>query len=150
MEFRSVLAGGEHRGDALTADLYPKALDRFPVKFWWFAKQGYMPHVWQAAFHSATTDGNVTRFRHLVAGRRGGKTLSAAWEVLFYALHPAEFHRDAHGQENDRALMIWLLAKDYPTGKPSIDTFIDVIRQAGLVKGKDYHYNKSERRFEFI
>jgi len=147
-----VLAGGPHRADALAASEYPVVVERYPVKFWWFAKQGYQPHVWQAAFHGATNDDGETlkRFRHLVAGRRGGKTLSAAWEVLFYALHPREFHRDRHGVESDRSLWIWILAKDYPTGFPALTTLLEVMNQSGLVKGRDYHYNKTERRIEFI
>lgn len=91
----------------------------------------------------------LTRFRHLVAGRRGGKTLSAAWEVLFYALHPEEFHRDAHGVDSARPLWIWALAKDNTLGRPSLNTFIEVIRQTGLIRDKDYRYNKTEKVFEF-
>lgn len=151
MNYRSVLAGGRHSSDWLAQHKYPQLVDRYPVKFWWFAKQGYNPHVFQGLFHGATDDeGHLTQYRHLVAGRRGGKTLSAAWEVLFYALHPSEFHRDAHGEESDRALWIWILAKDYPSGFPSLATLLDVMAQAGLVKGRDYHYNKTERRIEFI
>lgn len=149
MDYRSVLAGGPHRGDVLAERVYPALLETHPTKFWWFVSKGYMPHVWQAVFHGSTTNGRLTRFRHLVAGRRGGKTLSAAWEVLFYALHPSEFHRDAHGIESDRPLWVWILAKDYPTGFPALTTFLDVMRQAGLVKGRDYQHNKTERRIEF-
>src|SRR5690242_8179228 len=150
MNYRSILAGGEHSSDWLAKNEYPRMVDRFPVKFWWFAQHGYNPHVYQALFHGAVDDeSHLTQFRHLVAGRRGGKTLSAAWEVLFYALHPREFHRDAHGEDSDRALWIWILAKDYPSGFPSLATLLDVMGQAGLQKGKDYHYNKTERRIEF-
>lgn len=153
MNFRSVLAGGSHRGGNLTDEWYPRLQDAFPVKFWWFHKHGYEPHIWQMAFHGAFRPeddvATLTRFRHLVAGRRGGKTLSAAWEVLFYALHPREFHRDAHGTDNDRPLWIWVLTKDYPTGFPALTTLLDVMRQAGLVKGRDYQHNKTERRIEF-
>jgi hypothetical protein len=60
----------------------PVILERFPVKYFWFLQHGYRPHIWQSLFHSATDDDVLTPFRHLVAGRRGGKTLSAAWEVL--------------------------------------------------------------------
>jgi predicted phage terminase large subunit-like protein len=124
-------------------------LEEQPMKFYWFLKHGYTPHVWQSLFHGAKVDGKINAFRHLVAGRRGGKTLSAAWEVLFYALHPREFHRDAHGIERDRPLWIWALAKDYRVGRPSLTTFIEVIRQAGLVKDRDYRYNRTEKIFEF-
>jgi phage terminase large subunit-like protein len=125
-------------------------VDRHPYKTYWFLKHGYTPHIWQHMFHGAQTGSALTRFRHLVAGRRGGKTLSAAWEVLFYAMHPREFHRDAHGVESERPLWIWALAKDYKVGRPSLLTFIEVIRQAGLVKGQDYEYNKTEKVFQFF
>jgi predicted phage terminase large subunit-like protein len=149
VDFRSLTAGGVHKADQLTEQWMPLWLERFPVKFFWFLQQGYRPHVWQSAFHAATTDDALSPFRHLVAGRRGGKTLSAAWEVLFYALHPREFHHDAHGEENDRPLWIWILAKDYKVGRPSLNTFIEVIRKVGLVRGKDYDYNKTEKVFTF-
>src|SRR6185369_4311135 len=122
---------------------------QFPTKLYWFLRAGYSPHLYQTAFHFATTDGRITRFRHLVAGRRGGKTLSAAWEVLFYAMYPEQFHRDVHGVDDDRPLWIWCLAKDFKIGRPSLLTFIQVLRQSGLVKDKDYTYNKVEKVFEF-
>ena len=151
MDYRSVLAGGEHRGDVLTEQKYPELLAALPVKFWWFNKHGYTPHIWQALFHGAQLDDEpvLKQFRHLVAGRRGGKTLSAAWEVLFYALHPGEFHRDAHGEDSDRALWIWILTKNYPTGFPALVALLEVMAKAGLAKGKDFQYNKVERRIEF-
>lgn len=150
MNYRSVLAGGKHSSDRLAKREYPKIVERYPVKLWWFQSKGYNPHVYQALFHGAQDDRELLApYRHLVAGRRGGKTLSAAWEVLFYALHPREFHRDVHGVESDRALWIWILAKDYPSGFPSLKTLLDVMQQAGLVPGRDYHYNKTERRIEF-
>lgn len=149
MDFRSLTAGGRHRAEELTQQWLPTLLSAHPVKYLWFLQQGYRPHIWQSVFHSAQMDGRLTPFRHLVAGRRGGKTLSAAWEVLFYATHPEEFHRDAHDVESSRPLWIWALAKDYKIGRPSLMTFIEVIRKAGLVKDKDYRYNKTEKVFEF-
>jgi len=150
--YRSVAAGGHDSAAKLSDDLIPQLLADFPVKFWWFATRPtpYIPHVWQYLFHAANTDRQLQGFRHLVAGRRGGKTLSAAWEILFYALHPAEFHRDAHGREMDRPLWIWALAKDYQAGRPSLFTFLEVLNQAGLVKDKDFRYNKAAQTFEFI
>lgn len=151
MDYRSVLAGGIHRSAELATTRYPEVTRLYPVKFWWFAKNGYEPHVWQAVFHGAANeDETLKRFRHLVAGRRGGKTLSAAWETLFYALHPSEFHRDAHGIDSDRPLWIWILAKDYKLGFPSLVTMLDIMNQAGLIKGRDYNYNKTERLIEFL
>lgn len=150
MNFRSLTAGGEHRANELSAQYGMRLVERHPVKWHWFLQHGYTPHIWQALFHGAEVDGNLSPFRHLVAGRRGGKTLSAAWEVLYYATHPEEFHRDAHGAESQRPLWIWALAKDYKLGRPSLLTFIEVIRQAKLVKGLDYEYNKTEKVFEFF
>lgn len=145
---KSQTAGGKNT-EAELAEMLPELVARFPVKLYWFLKNGYNPHLYQTTFHFATTGERITRFRHLVAGRRGGKTLSAAWEVLFYALHPAEFHRDVHGTDSSRPLWIWALAKDYKLGRPSLLTFLEVIRDAGLVKDKDYTYNKVEKVIEF-
>jgi hypothetical protein len=149
LDFRSATAGGSDRADAL-ATLWPTLLAATPVKFYWFLKHGYRPHIWQALFHaSENPDHRLFRFRHLVAGRRGGKTLSAAWETLFYATHPQEYHRDFHGEESDRPLWMWALAKDYKVGRPALLTFLEVIRKVGLVKDKDYRWNKTEKVFEF-
>jgi predicted phage terminase large subunit-like protein len=150
VDYRSLTAGGTHRAEDLTRELLPGMLEAHAVKYLWFLQKGYRPHIWQMLFHSARNGGGLARFRHLVAGRRGGKTLSAAWEALFYALHPREFHRDRHGVESDRPLWIWGLAKDHKLGGPSLVTFMDVIRQAGLVKNTDYTYNKTEKVFEFF
>lgn len=91
----------------------------------------------------------VVRFRHLVAGRRGGKTLAAAWEVLFYALHPSQFHLEVHNIEDDRPLHIWVLTKDYPMGRVAWRTFEECMRAAGLELGKDYRRNLGDKFFEF-
>lgn len=151
---RSMLAGGSHRADEVAAEWLPKFADHFPVKLYWFLSRGYRPHEWQAVFHASSDvyEGTrkLVRFRHLVAGRRGGKTFSAAWEVLFYALHPREFFRDAHGQDNERPLWIYMLAKDHKLGRPMLHTFLQVINQAGLVKGRDYDFNKTEKVFTFF
>jgi hypothetical protein len=127
-----------------------KAVDAFPVKFLWFAQKGYLPHAYQILFHGAAdTADELTRFRHLVAGRRGGKTLSAAWETAFYAIHPNQFHLDAHGEDKSDPLWIWVLAKDHKVGRPALLTFLSVLRKIGLVKGRDYEYNKTEKIIEF-
>jgi phage terminase large subunit-like protein len=151
---RSRLAGGSYAAGDVAKEWMPAFAEHFPVKLYWFLKHGYRPHEWQAVFHasSAIYDGNIrklVRFRHLVAGRRGGKTYSAAWEVLFYCLHPTEFHRDAHGEENGRPLMVYLLAKDHKLGRAQNDTFMEVIIKAGLTKGRDYEYNKTEKIYTF-
>ena len=151
-DLKSELAGGEDNAAELARTVVPDVLKRFPIKAWWFSSRPtpYQPHSWQWAFHGAHTDNKLRGFRHLVAGRRGGKTLSAAWEILFYALHPEEFHRDAHGIESSRPLWIWALAKDFQAGRPALITFLDVLNQAGLVKDRDFKYNRAARTFEFI
>lgn len=151
--YKSVTSGGEDYAKDLAKAYVPEVLSTFPVKFWWFGSrpEPYMPHTWQYLFHGACGHENtLRRYRHLVAGRRGGKTLSAAWEVLFYSLFPAEFHRDLHGRESNRSLWIWCLAKDYQAGRPSLRTFIEVCNAAGLTKDRDYKYNRAQQTFEFF
>lgn len=149
LDIKSATAGGTDTSAGLVETWQATVYQAFPEKFYWMASHGYFPHAYQMVFHGAHRDGRLTANRHLVAGRRGGKTLSAAWEVLFYALHPRVFHRDVHGVESDRALWIWVLTKDYPTGFASLQTLLEVMRQAGLRKGADYLHNKTERKIEF-
>lgn len=148
-DIKSVTAGGTHRAAELVVAWQANVYEAFPEKFYWFASKGYFPHAFQMVFHGANRDGRLTPNRHLVAGRRGGKTLSAAWEVLFYALHPQVFHRDVHGIDSDRGLWIWVLTKDHKVGFPTLKTFLEVTRQADLVRGRDYVYNKTEKTIEF-
>jgi len=122
---------------------------RFPEKFGWFLSVGYLPHYWQTLFHANANEDLLVRFRHLVAGRRGGKTLSAAWEVLFYCLFPEQFHKDLHGTDRDDPLWVWALSASYKVGRPSYLTFRKVIIDAGLVIGKDVKENRGDLRYEF-
>ena len=138
-------------GIALTEQEIAALVGHYPYKFLWFAQRGYKPHYWQLLFHTltdATTD-HLCRFRHLVAGRRGGKTLSAAWEVVFYALHPQAFHMDAHGVESDKPLHIWVITKDYPTGMAALLAIREVLEAAGCVQGREFKENRGNRWFEF-
>ena len=121
----------------------------FVSKYAWFLSNGYVPHYWQTLFHTMRNGEKLCRFRHLVAGRRGGKTLSAAWEVVFYALHPTQFHLDAHGVEKDDPLHIWVLTKDYPTGMAALMAVRLVLKAAGLTHGVEYKENRGNRWFEF-
>lgn len=146
--YRSVLAGGSTTTSEFVEPLQA-AWSAMPQKLYWFLAHGYKPHVYQQLFHTAQQDGKVVRFRHLVAGRRGGKTLSAAWEVVYYCLHPEQFHMDAFGAESKRPLWVWALAKDHKLGRPSLLTTLEVLDQVGLVKDRDYRYNKSEKIIEF-
>src|SRR5690349_6256843 len=116
---RSLMAGGKDRAADVARAAFSAFADKFPTKLWWFTTHGYTPHEYQAAFHASDFNGRLTRFRHVVAGRRGGKTMSAAWEVLFYALHPEQFHWDAHSVVSRRKLWIWVLAKDHEVGRPA-------------------------------
>lgn len=124
---------------------------KYPLKFLWFAQKGYKPHYWQVLFHANTDpeSDRLTRFRHLVAGRRGGKTLSAAWDVVFYALHPEAFHMDVHGTNSRKPLHIWVLTKDYPVGMAALLAIREVLEAAGLTHGKEYKENRGNRWFEF-
>ena len=121
----------------------------FPEKFGWFLSQGYAPHYYQCLFHANSNKDNLTRFRHLVAGRRGGKTLSAAWEVLFYCLYPEQFHKDAYGKDNTNPLWVWATSKDYKVLRPALLTLRKVITEAGLEIGKDVKENRGAMTFEF-
>lgn len=120
-----------------------------PLKVLWFKQNGYEPHYYQLLFHTMWNEDRLCRFRHLVAGRRGGKTLAAAWDVLFYLLHPQAFHWDVHATEEVRPLHAWVLTADYPLGRAAWRTFEEVMRTAGLQLGKDYHQNKADKWFEF-
>lgn len=122
-----------------------------PHKLGWFLEHEYIPHPYQMSFHFNIdpNTGRLTRNRHLVAGRRGGKTLSAAREVVYYAQNPAAFHKDAHGKEETRPLHVWVLTKDYPMGLPALMAFRESLKLAGLEHGKEYKENRGNRWFEF-
>lgn len=124
---------------------------RFPQKYLWFAQHGYKPHYWQTLFHGATNPETerLCRFRHLVAGRRGGKTLSAAWDMLFYLIHPRAYFQDFHGVDMERPLVAWVVTKDYPTGLWSLLAVREVLKQANLTHGVEYKENRGNRWFEF-
>lgn len=148
--WKSLTAGGDTDPRVVVEHL-DRMWARFPRKLYFFLKHGYRPHTYQSLFHTATDDaGQGLRWRHLVAGRRGGKTLSAAWEVLFYCLYPSDYHWDYHRRKSSRPLWVWALAKDHKVGRPSLLTFLDVMAQAGLVKDKDYRYNRAEKIIEFL
>lgn len=122
----------------------------FAPKFLWFAEQGYYPHIWQVAFHASSVNEQLRRYRSLVAGRRGGKTLSAAWEVIYYAAHPTEFHHDAHGRDCDDPLHIWVLTPDYrSSGRAALHAIRKVLKASNLVEGKDFTENRGNLYIEF-
>jgi len=150
LSLRSITAGGQDTAPDV-ARLGLSALgELFPTKLWWFLRGNYMPHGWQAAFHAADRNGRIRRFRHLAAGRRGGKTLSAAREVTFYCEHPREFHRDAHGADLDRGLIVWVLTKDHTVGLAARMAMQEALNEAGLIANRDYKWNKTEKSIEFL
>jgi phage terminase large subunit-like protein len=127
----------------------------FGPKLAWFIQKGYVPHVFQLAFHTNSYDegekvGRLLLFRMLVAGRRGGKTLSAAWEVVYYVLHPEQFHLDIHGKDSDEPLHVWILVPNFKTaGRAAEQTLRKVLKQCGLKDGLDYKWNKGDKYIEF-
>jgi terminase large subunit-like protein len=133
-----------------TEEQLAEVLTPFAPKFLWFSEQGYVPHLWQICFHASSVESKLRRYRSLVAGRRGGKTLSAAWEVIYYAANPAAFHWDAHGKESDDPLHIWILTPDYrSSGRAALHAIRKVLRQSGLAEGKDYKENRGDLYIEF-
>lgn len=141
------------QGVTLTEEEFGQRVGPCATKFAWFLKNGYQPHYYQTLFHTLWNDDNETnglcRYRHLVAGRRGGKTMSAAWEAAFYLLHPREFHWDFHREESERPLYGWVLTKDFPTGHAARVWFREVLTAAGLEHGVEYKENKGNNWFEF-
>lgn len=136
-------------GVYLTTQEYAERISQFGHKYLWFLEHGYAPHYWQTLWHTLQTyDDRLARFRHLVAGRRGGKTIAAAWEVLYYCLHPRQFHWDVHRSESERPLHVWVLTKDYPLGRAAWQKFVEVIRTANLTP-YDVKENRSNKFFEF-
>lgn len=124
---------------------------RYPHKFEWFMSHGYMPHYWQSLFHAmenAERD-RLCHYRILAAGRKGGKTMSAAWEVLYYALHPGQFHWDTKRQQSDKPLWVHVLCKTQKVGTASWRMFQEALTEAGLKANVDYKLNRAERTVEF-
>jgi predicted phage terminase large subunit-like protein len=122
----------------------------YPHKFLWFSQRGYNPHFWQILFHGAhRQDACLTRMRHLAAGRRGGKTKSAAWEIGYYSQNPQAFWWDAHRKTSVDRLWIWVVAKSYKLVRVALLEYLKVLRDCGLKKNRDYTWNKSEGVIEF-
>jgi predicted phage terminase large subunit-like protein len=122
----------------------------FTYKFAWFAEHGYVPHLWQILFHGAHRENQrLTRMRHLAAGRRGGKTMSAAWDIGYYSQNPQMFWLEAHGKTSDDPLWIWVVAKSYKLVRIALLEYLKVLRECGLKKNRDFFWNKSEGVIEF-
>lgn len=126
----------------------------FGLKLQWFLERGYKPHIWQLAFHTLCDDAKheLLMHRFLVAGRRGGKTLSAAWEVAYYALNPESFHWDAHKKVSDEPLHIWVLVPNFSSaGRAAKRTLLRDVLTNGckLERYRDYQYNQGENWIQF-
>ena len=117
-------------------------------KLRWFLDNGYAPHYYQTLFHvmSDPTTGRLCRFRQLVAGRRGGKTKSAAEEVNYYIENPAEYWADFHGLVSDEPIHTWVLSKDNVVGRAALLMFRAVLRRTKA--GDRYNENRAEKFFE--
>lgn len=123
----------------------------FATKIAFFAQHGYEPHYHQLLFHTAQNPDThrLARYRSLAAGRRGGKTLSAAKEVAFYMEFPDQYHRDRHGVEDDRPLHVYALTENYKRLLPAYRAFKDALRQHGLIFGRDVKERIADKTFEF-
>lgn len=125
-------------------------IKRFPEKIAWFLERGYNPHFYQLWFHCSTDEQDrLCRWRSLVAGRRGGKTMSAGWEMAYYTQNPERWWQDAHGMVNQEDAWWWFLAKDHTVGLAGRLMFRQILKACGLQNRKDYQENKQEKFFEF-
>ena len=93
----------------------------------------YLPHKYQYEFHNSKA-----RFRSLIAGRRGGKTLSGTIEALWQADVIAEkIGRPTHG---------WIISPTYQMLK---DVNIPMLMEwcpPESIKG----FNKSDNKLELV
>jgi phage terminase large subunit-like protein len=139
------------QGTSVVRDVVVARAPTFARKFAWFLEKGYAPHLYQMAFHTNCDDeGKLLLNRFLVAGRRGGKTLGAAWEVACYCINPETFHWDAHRKVSDRPLHVWILVPNFATaGRAAKRTFEEVLKQAGLSQGHGFRWNRGENTVEF-
>lgn len=123
----------------------------FGPKLSWFMEKGWQPHPYQLAFHTlSNATGVVLRFRMLVAGRRGGKTLCAAWEVVYYCLHPVAFHWDTLRKVSEEPLHVWVLVPNYSSaGRAAMRAIQKVLTEAGCRPNHDYRWNRGGNFIEF-
>jgi hypothetical protein len=73
----------------------------------------------------------------------------AAWETLYYCMHPEQFHWDAHGVKDDAPLWVWELSAT-PQARASVTADVpEVYARGGSRSGHGLHFNKTEKTFEF-
>jgi predicted phage terminase large subunit-like protein len=123
----------------------------FATKIAFFQQHGYEPHYHQLVFHTAQNPEThlLARYRSLAAGRRGGKTLSAAEDVAYYMEFPEEFHLHAHGKIDDRSLHVYALTENYKRLLPAYRAFKDTLIKHGLKFGRDVKERIADKTFEF-
>jgi hypothetical protein len=129
-------------------------------KLGWFFERGYGrkydrlqkkhvtsgPHLHQIMFHTMRNPqtGLICQTRSLVAGRRGGKTMGAGWELAYYLEHPQFFHLDFHGVEDDRPLHGWVIASTSIVGRAARLVLRSIVTTGQL----GWTENRSEQFFE--
>lgn len=123
----------------------------FATKIAFFQQHGYEPHYHQLLFHTALNPEThrLARYRSLAAGRRGGKTLSAAEEVAYYMEFPEEFHLHVHGKNDDRSLHVFALTENYKRLLPAYRAFKEALIQHDLKFGRDVKERIADKTFEF-
>lgn len=133
-------------GDELTNILAP-----YIGKLLWFLQRGYKPHPYQMLFHCNTDPVTelLARFRMEAAGRRGGKTLGAAWDTSCYLQTPHLYWREFKGTSSNDELHWWILGADMVVLRPTRQTFLKVLKQQGLEIDKDFNYNRANSYIEF-
>lgn len=126
-------------------------IQKYATKIAFFQQWGYDPHYYQLLFHTASNPETnmLARYRSLAAGRRGGKTLSAAEDVAYYMEFPSEFHKHAHGKDDDRPLWAYALTENYKRLLPAYRTFKEVLIRHGLKIGRDVKERVGDKMFEF-
>jgi predicted phage terminase large subunit-like protein len=115
------------------------------------AEHGWEPHYYQMLFLTdRNAEGRMTRSKHLVAGRRGGKTEVAAIDTIYYLQHPWAWWKDYRGVDSNEPLWMWELSKNHKLGRPALLKFLQFLPKLGLKKGVDFEFNKTEKVFEFL
>ena len=93
----------------------------------------YKPHKYQAEFHKSDA-----RFRCLIAGRRGGKSIAGTIEALYQS--------EKMAQAKNRPVKGWIIAPTYPMLKDvNIPMVMDWIPQSSIKE-----WNKQDHRLTLI
>lgn len=135
----------------LTQEQMVERITPFATKVAFFQQHDYEPHYHQLLFHTALNPDThrLARYRSLAAGRRGGKTLSAARDVAYYMEFPEEFHLHVHGKDDDRPLHVYALTENYKRLLPAYRAFKEALVAHGLQFGRDVKERIADKTFEF-